>query len=126
MMDKRPLYNSRIINNWVEYLKNYYPNIDLVSLLQYADIEAYQLDDEGHWLSQEQVDRFHEKLRAITDNSDIAREVGRFTVNSRSSGALRQYLLGFISPTTAYSVVEKINARLSRAAILKIKSIGTG
>jgi two-component system, cell cycle sensor histidine kinase and response regulator CckA len=125
MIDKTPLYNSRIIKNWVEYLKIYYPNIDLASLLKYADIEAYQLDDEGHWLIQEQVDRFHENLTAITDNPDIAREVGRFTVNSKSSGALRQYLLGFISPTTAYSVIEKINARLSRAAILKIKSIGT-
>ena len=125
MIDRRPLYNSRIIKNCVEYLKIYYPNIDIVSLLKYAGIETYQLDDEGHWLSQEQIDRFHEILTEKTDNPDIAREVGRFTVNSRSSGALRQYLLGFISPTTAYSVIEKINARLSRAAILKIKSIGT-
>ena len=37
---------------------------------------------------------------------------------------MRQYLLGFISPATAYAVIEKINARLSRAAVLKIKSIG--
>ena len=32
--------------------------------------------------------------------------------------------MGFISPATAYAVIEKINARLSRAAVLKIKSIG--
>jgi hypothetical protein len=125
MMDKTPLYNSRIINNWVGYLKTHYPKIDIIPILKYADIEVYQLDDEGHWLSQEQVDRFHEMLAETTHNPDIAREVGRFTVNSRSSGALRQYLLGFISPATAYAVIEKINARLSRAAILKIKSVGT-
>jgi len=119
-----PLYNSRIIKNYVEYLKNYYPDIDIVTLLDYAGIEPYQLDDEGHWLTQEQVDRFHEILVEKTHNPDIAREVGRFTVTSRSSGAVRQYLFGFISPATAYAVIEKINARFSRAAVLKIKSMG--
>ena len=54
MADTTPLYNSRIIKNYVEYLKSYYPDIDIVSLLKYADIETYQLDDEGHWLTQEQ------------------------------------------------------------------------
>ena len=63
-------------------------------------------------------------LAEKTDNPDIAREVGRFSVTSHASGAVRQYLLGFISPATAYAVVEKINTRLSRAAILKTKSIG--
>ncbi len=38
-----PLYNSRIIKNWVEYLNSYYPNIDIASLLKYADIKAYEL-----------------------------------------------------------------------------------
>ena len=59
MTDKTPLYNSRVIKNWVEYLKCYYPDIDIISLLKYSHIETYQLDDEGHWLSQEQIDRFH-------------------------------------------------------------------
>ncbi len=43
MTDKRPLYNSRIIKNYVEYLKSYHPNIDIASLLNYAGIETYQL-----------------------------------------------------------------------------------
>ncbi len=125
MIDAPLLYNSRIIKNWVEYLKIHYPDVDIAILLEYAGIKSYQLDDEGHWLSQNQIDRFHEKLAENTNNPDIAREVGRYTVNSRSSGALRQYLLGFISPRTAYEVIEKINARLSRAAIMKIKPIGS-
>ncbi len=125
MNDTTPLYNSRIIKNYVEYLKSYYPNIDIASLLKHAGIEAYQLDDEGHWLTQEQVDRFHEMLAEKTNNPDIAREVGRFYVTSQASGAVRQYLLGFISPATAYAVVEKINSRFTRATIVKTKSIGT-
>jgi two-component system cell cycle sensor histidine kinase/response regulator CckA len=124
MTGKIPLYNSRIIKNWVDYLKRYHPDIDITSLLKDSGIETYQLDDEGHWLSQEQVDRFHKIIADKTNNRDIAREVGRFAVTSRSSGALRQYLLGFISPAKAYAVIEKINSRLSRAAVLKIESIG--
>lgn len=123
-MDNTPFYNSRLIKNYVEYLKKYHPDIDIASLLKYAGIETYQLDDEGHWLYQEQVDRFHEILAEETNSPDIARDVGRFAVTSRSSGALRQYLLGFINPTTAYAVIEKINGRLSRSAVLKIKSTG--
>ncbi|MDP1992125.1 MAG: PAS domain S-box protein [Syntrophales bacterium] len=124
MTDKTPLYNSRLTKNYVEYLKIYHPDVDIASLLKYAGIETYQLDDEGHWLFQEQVDRFHEKLAEKTNNPNIAREVGRFAVTSKSSGALRQYLLGFISPATAYAVIEKINARLVRSALIRIKSIG--
>ena len=124
MTTSPPLYNSRIIRNWVEYLNSYYPKIDVEPLLKHADIKAYELDDEGHWLTQEQVDRFHEMLASRTDDPEIAREVGRFTTTSRSSGAVRQYLLGFISPATAYAVIEKINARFSRAAVLKTKALG--
>ncbi|NMC91473.1 MAG: hypothetical protein GYA67_07390, partial [Smithella sp.] len=40
------------------------------------------------------------------------------------SGALGQYMLGFINPATAYGVLERINAQLSRRATLKTKAIG--
>ena len=87
-------------------------------------LRLYQLDDEGHWLTQRQVDRFHEILVQTTQDPDISRKVGRFSATSRASGALGQYLLGFINPATAYAFLEKINARLSRGAVLKIKAIG--
>ena len=125
MTDKLPLYNSRIIKNYVEYLKSFHPDIDVPSLLKYADIETYELDDEGHWLTQEQVDRFHEMLAIRTDNPEISREVGRFSITSRASGAVKQFLMGFISLTTAYAVAEKVNANLSRATTLKTKPVGT-
>ncbi|MCK9392199.1 MAG: PAS domain S-box protein [Syntrophales bacterium] len=124
MMDEAPLYNSRILKSYVEYLKRYLPDIDIAPLLNYADIETYQLDDEGHWLTQSQVDRFHTILAKTAQDPDISRKVGRFSVTSRASGALGQYMLGFINPATAYGVLEKINANLSRGAVLKTKAIG--
>jgi PAS domain S-box-containing protein/putative nucleotidyltransferase with HDIG domain len=125
MMDDTPLYNSRIIKSYVEYLNRYHPDIDIAPLLKYADIEAYQLDDEGHWLTQKQVDRFQEILVQTIQDPDIARKAGRFSATSRASGALGQYLLGFINPAMAYAFLEKINSHLSRAAVLKTKAIGT-
>ena len=124
MRDSTPLYHSRIIKGWVDYLSVNYPNIDIASVLKYAGIEAYELTDEGHWLVKEQINRFHEILAAKTDKPDIAREVGRFSVTSRASGALKQYALGFITPEKAYSVMEKLHSNYSRAAIVKTKSIG--
>jgi PAS domain S-box-containing protein/putative nucleotidyltransferase with HDIG domain len=124
MMNDTPLYNSRIIKSYVEYLNRYHPDIDIAPLLKYADIEAYQLDDEGHWLTQTQVDRFQEILVQTIQDPDIARKAGRFSATSRASGALGQYLLGFINPAMAYAFLEKINSHLSRAAVLKTKAIG--
>ncbi len=124
MIDKRPLYNSRLINNYVEYLRAYYPDIDISPLLNYADIESYQLEDEGHWLTQMQVDRFHEILSEKTNNPDISKEVGRYSITSRASGAVRQHLLGFFSPVTAYTIIEKISRNVTRATILTTRSTG--
>ena len=124
MMEELPLYSSRIIKSYVEYLHRYLPDIDIAPLLKYADIEFYQLEDEGHWLTQSQVDRFHLMLSQETDDPDISRKVGRFIATSRASGALGQYLLGFINPATAYAFLEKITARLSRGVVLKTRAIG--
>jgi PAS domain S-box-containing protein/putative nucleotidyltransferase with HDIG domain len=126
MMDDTPLYNSRIMKSYVEYLNRYHPDIDIAPLFKHADIETYQLDDEGHWLTQRQVDRFQEILVQKIQDPEISRKVGRFSATSRASGALGQYLLGFINPAMAYAFLEKINSHLSRAAILKTKAIGNG
>ena len=124
MMDDTPLYNSRIFKSYVEYLNRYFPEIDIDPLLKYANIEAYQLEDEGHWLTQEQSDRFNTIIAKKTQDKDISRKVGRFAANSRASGALGQYVTGLIKPATAYTILEKLNTHLSKAAVLKTKAIG--
>ena len=122
-MEEKKYYSSRIIQSYVEYLKKYFPDIDVNPLLKHAGIETFQLDDEGHWLTQKEVDRFHDILAKVTQDPDISRKVGRFSVTSRASGAVGQYVLGFINPATVYGLLEKINSRLSRAAIMKTRAI---
>ena len=78
----KPLYNSRIIKIFVEYVTEHYPDVDIDSILEYAWIATYELEDQGHWLSQWQVDRFYEMLSQKTKNPNISREAGRYAVSS--------------------------------------------
>lgn len=119
-----PLYSSRLTRNYVDYLKKHYPDMRVDEILTFAGMTSYELEDEGHWFTQDQVDRFHDILVQKTGRSDIPRQVGRDSVFSAASGALRQYILGFVNPSAAYSFVEKINDSLSRGAALKMEKLG--
>ena len=123
-MEDIPLYNSRLIKNYVEYLRKFYPQIDPTDILEYAGIESYELEESGQWLSQKQVDRFHEMLEQLTDNSNISREVGRYSVMADSLGPIKKYALGFLSPFMSYFLLEKIANKLTQAAIYKAKKLG--
>ena len=64
-----PLYNSRIIASFLKFTERYYDHIDISELLDYAKMAPYQVEDEDHWFSQEQVDLFHEKLVVLHEES---------------------------------------------------------
>jgi PAS domain S-box-containing protein/putative nucleotidyltransferase with HDIG domain len=117
------LYNSRITKNYTEYLKRHYPEIDVDFLLNAAGITDYQLDDQGHWLSQQQVDLFQEAVVKKTGDPDIAREVGRYASTSKAAGAILPYIRGFVTPVTAYLMMERLYPHLSRACILSVKKL---
>jgi len=72
------LYNSRVIITFLEYLKQRRPDVDIEGLLKDSGISSYELEDEGHWLTQQQVDRFHDALMERTNDSSIFREAGRY------------------------------------------------
>ena len=120
----QPLYNSRIIITYVEYLKEYHPNIDTDSVLQSAGMTRHEVEDPGHWFSQEQVDRFHEILVIRTGTPDIAREAGRFTMSSKRLGAARQYALGLVNLASVYLMVGKLAPTISRGAVMRAQKMG--
>jgi len=119
-----PLYNSRLIKNYVEYTQKHYPDIDINSVLRYAGIATYELEDQGHWFTQQQVDQFHEILSQKTGDTNISREVGRYAASSKASGPVKQYALGFMTPAAAYWMLEKMSPSLSRSFTLKTKKLG--
>ncbi|MCD6571591.1 MAG: phosphohydrolase, partial [Deltaproteobacteria bacterium] len=123
-MENVPLYSSRIIKTYVEYLKEYYPEVDIVPILEYAEMRAYDLEDQGHWFSQRQIDRFHEALVEKLDNPNISRDAGRYAMSSKASSILRQYATGFMTIGSAYSLGQKIAANISRATTFKTRNLG--
>ena len=120
-----PLYNSRLIKNYVEYIKKFHPELDLDDILGYAWIRNYELEDQGHWFSQWQVDRFYARLMQRTGDAKLARKIGQYAASSEASGALKNYTLGFATPAAAYWLFEKIAPHLTRAMTFKSKKLGS-
>ncbi len=118
-----PLYNTVLIRNYLEYVREFYPDLEIEPILKYAEITQIEIEDQGHWLSQRQIDRFNRYLTEKTGNPNISRDVGRYVGTYKASGALRQYLMGFVTPATAYRMLEKLAPTLSRGFTLKTKKL---
>ncbi len=123
MSESAPLYNSRLNKIYLQYLKRYYPDIDIGSILEEAGIADYEIEDPAHWFTQEQQDHLQDILIARTGNPNVAREAGRFSTSSEGLGAAKQYALGLMSPRTIYLLVEKTHALMSRGVDVKAKTI---
>lgn len=125
MNEHLPIYNSRLIKNYLEYLQAYYPRIDADRLLHQAEMSREEVEDPAHWFSQHHIDRFHELLAAETANPNIFREAGRFAAISNASGPLKRYAIGFMSPLGAYQLLEKITPHLTRGGAFKTVKLGS-
>ena len=124
MNENVPIYNSRITKHYLRYLAEYYPNIDVDSILEYAGMPGYAVEDQGHWFTQDQVDRFQKIVIKKTGNPGIAREAGRYGASSEAMGGIQQYTLGLLSITSAYMFVGKIYKMFSSAATVTTKKLG--
>ncbi len=107
MNDKVPLYNSRLMKIYLDYISKYHPDVSIDSILDNAGITWYEVEDPAHWFNQEQIDGFHEILVKTTDNANIARDAGRYSSTSAAAGAVRQYALGLMNMTTVYLLMER-------------------
>ncbi len=118
-----PLYNSRIIRSYVEYLSKHYPSIDVIEIFDSAGMTKYNVNDPGHWFSQKQVDRFYQTIVSKTNNPKLAREVGRYLSSTEGLGPVKHSTLGFINPMSMYMLMGKIYPWLSRGAVITTKKI---
>ncbi len=126
-MDKdSPLYSSRITGSYLDYLSRYHPDCNIDAMLDYAGITRWEVEDPAHWLTQEQVDRFHEIVVRKTGNADISRDVGRYAARSESMGYAKQYVLGMMTPASVYMLFGKLAPLFSRGAKIKARKQGPG
>lgn len=121
----KPLYNSRIIDTYIKLIKKKYNYVNISELLSYARIEPYQVTDEGHWFTQEQVDLFYERLEKLTKNKDIAREAGRYSASPDTIGVMRQYVLGLVGPSKAYQLIGKYAPNFTKSSVYESKVTDT-
>ncbi len=122
--DQRPLYNSRTVENFFQLLRKRYPQVDGNVVMSYAGMEAYQIADPGHWFTQEQINRMHERLVALTGNPAIAREAGRYSASAESLGTHKQYILTLLSPARAFAVIGKAAAHFTRTSDFVCRKLG--
>ncbi len=117
------IYNSRTLRAYLKYLQQRHPAVDRGALLAHAGIETHQIDDEGHWFTQQQANRFYAKTVELTDNQNIAFEAGLFAVSRKGLGLMSSQLVAFAGPHKAFSLLEKWSAQLSRSAFYRARTI---
>lgn len=110
------LYNSRIIDTYIKLINARYSHINVIELLNYANMKSYEVADQGHWFTQEQIDLFYERLVQLTGNDRIAREAGRFAASPEALGAMRQFILARVGPINAFKLINKISESLTRSS----------
>ncbi|HKJ04786.1 MAG TPA: HD domain-containing phosphohydrolase [Geopsychrobacteraceae bacterium] len=110
-----PLYNSRVVDLFVQLIKTDYPQIDTGQVLAEVGIKPYEVADLGHWFTQEQVDLFVERLVQLTGNKNISRDAGRYAASPQAIGPMRQHVLGLISPAKAFSLIHKATRNFTRS-----------
>jgi HD-GYP domain-containing protein (c-di-GMP phosphodiesterase class II) len=117
------LYNSRIIDSYIRLLKRRYSHVDIDEVLAYAGMKLYEVNDQGHWFTQNQIDRFYAIVQQKTGNASVAREAGRFAASPEAMGVLRQYTLGLIGPSKVYERIGMTTARVTKSALYESRKL---
>lgn len=120
-----PLYNSRIIDTYIRLIKQKYSYVNVGELLNSAGMKGYEVADEAHWFTQEQVNLFYEKLVIITGNQNIAREAGRYAASPDALGAMRQYILGLVGAAGAFEIISKATANFTKSSSYESRKINS-
>jgi HD-GYP domain-containing protein (c-di-GMP phosphodiesterase class II) len=117
------LYNSRIVDSYIKLLKRRYPHVQIDEILDYAGMKMYEVHDQGHWFTQDQIDRFHAVIQSRTGQANIAREAGRFAASPEAMGVLRQFTLGLVGPNKAYEGIGLATARVTKASVYQSRKV---
>jgi response regulator RpfG family c-di-GMP phosphodiesterase len=121
--DKR-LYNSRIIDTYIKLVQKHYPHVDIGELLAYARMQPYEIADQWHWFTQQQIDRFYERLVQSTGNPAIAKEAGRYAASPEALGVMRKYTLSFFSPDYIFERLEQTSAQFTKSSTYHAQKLG--
>ena len=119
-----PLYNSRTILTYVKFIKEHHNHVDVSQVLSHAGMGEFQVQDENHWFTQEQVNRFHEKLIEYTGAKDIARKAGRYTASAECLGPVKSYAARLLSPARLCEIIGRGNTYFTKSCTLEAEVKG--
>ena len=119
-----PLYNSRTILTYVKFIKEHHSHVDVSQVLSHAGMDEFQVQDENHWFTQEQVNRFHEKLIEYTGDKDIARKAGRYTASAECLGPVKSYAARLLSPARLCEIIGRGNTYFTKSCTLEAEVKG--
>lgn len=123
-MDRsEPLYNSRIFDTFLRLVRRRYPQVNVPELMAHAGMKAYEVDDPGHWFSQEQANRFHDRLVQMTGNEAIAREAGRFVASPEALGIIKHGFISMLGPARAFELANKAAASFTRTSTFESRRL---
>jgi HD-GYP domain-containing protein (c-di-GMP phosphodiesterase class II) len=119
-----PLYSNRLIEPYSAFIKKNYPHVNFEDVLAYAGMRSYEVADHGHWFTQNQIDRFYEKLVEVTGNNNLAREAGRYAASSDGLGIIRQYALGLVGPANAFKLIRQGASTVTKSSTYESQELG--
>lgn len=124
--DSCKIYNSRILYNYTKLFREKYPHVNIPDLLDFAGIEQADLEDPLEWFTQEQHNRFFERMSTYFDNPyEIAREAGRFVYSDKVLGLFKQFSLKLLGVGVAYKNIAKYGSALSRSSTFSSREIAS-
>lgn len=123
--EDRPLYSSRIIQNYLKLVRKKYPHVDVDKVLAHAGMEIFQVEDGGHWFTQSQINRFHEKLEPMSGSANIAHEAGAYVASGESMGDVTKYIMRLMSPARAYELIGRMSSKFSRSSTYTSRKTGS-
>ena len=119
------LYSNKILDVYVALIGEKYPEIEIENLMDEAGIgNDPKTADNGQWLCQAQINRFHKRLCMLTDNMKIAREAGRYAVTSGCMGKIRSLVLPFVGVRQACGMMEQYAGGLTRSSRYTTRYVG--
>ena len=117
------LYNSRIVDTFVKLLQSRYVYVDVDEVLTYAGIKAHEIRDQGHWFTQDQIDKFYAMILQKTGNENFAKEAGQFSASPDAMGVLRQYAMGWIGPAKVFERIGMVSARMTKSSVYESRRL---
>ncbi len=124
MSEDAALYNSRLIKNYLEYLQHAHAGLNTDALLAHSRIRRSEIEDQGHWLTQEQVNRFHAFVESQIEDPLFPRHAAHYALLSKTFGLLRHQALGMLSPILLFRAVKKFGPKWTRATDFEVQPLG--